>query len=99
MASDANGTAQQRAKKYGSRVSKDMLNRLVDKVGPEFIAYQVARVGYQQEHMKLSFFFDAGGSLKAHLYCVMWSHGVMLSEQNAIVNLEKIVCESLLRVS
>lgn len=78
-----------------------MLNRLVDKVGPEFIAYQVARVGYRAENMKLAFFFDdaVGGSLKAHLYCVMWSHGVVLSEQNAIVNLEKIVCESLLRVS
>jgi hypothetical protein len=70
-----------------------VLNRLVEKVGPEFVAYQVARVGYQ-----LADFFD-GGTLKAHLYCVMWSHGVLLGEQNAIVNLERIVCESFLRVS
>jgi len=80
------------------KVGKEVLNRLVEKVGPEFVAYQVARVGYQLEHLKLADFFD-GGTLKAHLYCVMWSHGVLLGEQNAIVNLERIVCESLLRVS
>ena len=67
-------------------------------MGPEFVAYQVARVGYQLEHLKLADFFD-DGTLKAHLYCVMWSHGVLPGEQNAIVNLERIVCESLLSVS
>jgi len=92
------GDFERRAKRASCKVGKEVLNRLVEKVGPEFVAYQVARVGYQLEHLKLADFFD-GGTLKAHLYCVMWSHGVLLGEQNASVNLERIVCESLLSVS
>ena len=96
----ANDNISQRPKKHSNKVNKSLIDKILVKVTPAMIAYQLARVGFQAENMKVSFFFDTStGSLKAHLFCIMWSHGVVLNDQNSVVNLEKIVCESLLRVS
>ena len=87
-----------RPKKSVARVRSNIMANLTDRINSQLVAYEVSKVGFQIENMKTSFFFD-GGCLKAHLFCIMWSHGVVLNEHNSVVNLDKIICESLLRVS
>jgi hypothetical protein len=95
ISSDA--ASNQRPKRSTAKVKVALMNKLNEKIGSNLIAFEVAKVGFQLENMRTSFFFE-NGCLKAHLFCIMWSHGVVLNEQNSVSNLDKIICESLLRV-
>lgn len=91
-------------KRFSSKIKLDLINKLNEKISTNLIAYDVANVGFKPCNLKLSYFFGslanlASNRLRAHLCCVVWSHGALLNnETNSVINLDRILCESILRV-
>ena len=90
----------QNPKRLSIKIKLNTINKLNEKINSNLISYDVSNVGFKACNLKLSYFFGSSVNyLRAHLCCLIWSHGALFNnENNSILNLDRILCESFLRV-
>lgn len=90
-------SSQQKYKQI-TKVKTNLLNELKYKLQTtDLIAYDLTQIGWKLDNLKLSYIFK-DGNFYLHESCLMWSNGIVLNEFNLVINSDRIVCESLLKV-
>ena len=75
-----------------------MMNKINESVHSGLAAFELCKIGWSIENLNLNHLFESSG-FKAHSACVVWSHGALLNASNQITNADRLVLDSLLRVT